>query len=67
MVTNVTTYSLFTNFKVCTEVTYVRNLTLIQNVQTGFGAHPVSYPMAVGAVSPGINLSEREANHVPLT
>jgi len=67
MVTNVTTYSLFTNLMVCTEVTYVINLTLIQNVQTGFGAHPASYSMATGAVSLGINLSEREANYVPLT
>jgi hypothetical protein len=67
MVANVTTYSLVTNFTVCTEVTYVRYLTLIQNVQTGFWAHPASYSMAVGAVSPGVNLSERKANHLPLT
>lgn len=67
MVTNVTIYSVVTNFTVCTEVTYVRNLTLNQNVQTSFGAHPDLFSMTVGAVSPGINLSEREVNHLTLT
>lgn len=51
-------------FTVFTEVTYVRNFTLIQNVLASFGTHPASYSMAVGAVSAGVNLSEREANLV---
>jgi len=64
MVRYVTTYSVVAIFTVFTEVTYVRNFTVIQNVLTSFGTHPASYSMAVGAVSPRINLSEREANLV---
>jgi hypothetical protein len=32
-------------------------------VQTGSGAHPDSYPMSTGAVSPGIKWQGREAEH----
>jgi len=37
-----------------------RDFSLLQNVQTGYGPHPASYLMF-----PGINWSEREADHSP--
>jgi hypothetical protein len=36
---------------------------LLQDVQTGSGAHPASYPMGTGALSPRIKRQEREADH----
>jgi hypothetical protein len=34
-------------------------------VQTGFGAHPASYPVGTGALSPGVKQPGREADHSP--
>jgi hypothetical protein len=36
-------------------------------IQSGFGAHPASYPMSKGAVSPGIKRPGREADYPPPT
>jgi hypothetical protein len=41
------------------------NFSLHHRVQTGSGAHPVSYPMVPGALSPRAKWSGREANHSP--
>jgi hypothetical protein len=35
--------------------------------QTGSGAHPASYPMGTGALSPGVKWPGREADHSPQT
>jgi hypothetical protein len=40
---------------------------LLHVVQTGSGAHPASYPMGNGAVSPKIKRLGREADHSPPT
>jgi hypothetical protein len=37
----------------------------LSNVQTGSGAHPVSYQMGTGGSSPGVKWPVREANHSP--
>jgi hypothetical protein len=34
-------------------------------VQTGSGVHPASYLKVPGALSPGVKLQEREADHSP--
>jgi hypothetical protein len=34
-------------------------------VQTGSGAHPVSYPMGIVGLSPGVKRPGREADHSP--
>jgi hypothetical protein len=39
--------------------------SLLHNVQTGSGAHPASYPMVQGALSPGVKRQGREADHPP--
>jgi hypothetical protein len=39
----------------------------LQVVQTGSGAHPVSYPKVRGAPSPGVKRHGREADHSPPT
>jgi hypothetical protein len=36
-------------------------------LQTGFGAHPSSYPMGTGAFSPAVKQSRPEADHSPRT
>jgi len=36
-------------------------------VQASFGAHPTSYPMGTGALSPGVKRLGREADHSPLS
>jgi hypothetical protein len=40
---------------------------LFQCFQTGSGAHPASYPMGTGALSPGVKRPGREADHSPPT
>jgi hypothetical protein len=42
-----------------------RNLSLLQNVQTGSGAHSPSYSMGNGDNFPGVKLPEREIDHSP--
>jgi hypothetical protein len=37
----------------------------LHSVQTGIGAHPASYPMGTGAVSPRVKWTGREANRLP--
>jgi hypothetical protein len=39
--------------------------SLLHSVQTGSGAHPESYPMGTGALSPGVKRPGREADHSP--
>jgi hypothetical protein len=39
----------------------------LQVVQTGSGAHPVSYPMGTGVLFPGVKLQGSEADHSPPT
>jgi hypothetical protein len=41
------------------------NFSLHHRVQTGSGAHPVSYPMGTGALSLGVKRPGREADHSP--
>jgi hypothetical protein len=43
-----------------------RNYRLLEGVQTGSGAHPASYPMGTGALSPGVKRPSREAEHSSL-
>jgi hypothetical protein len=43
----------------------VRDLSLLQNVQTVSGAHRVSYSMSTGVLSPGAKRPGREVNHSP--
>jgi hypothetical protein len=38
---------------------------LLHNVQTGCGAHPVSYPGGSGALSRGVKRPRREVEHSP--
>jgi hypothetical protein len=42
-----------------------RNFSLRHRVQTGSGAHPPSYAMIPGALTPGVMWSGREAEHSP--
>ena len=35
-------------------VTGGKDVSLVRNVQAGCEAHPPSYPMGIGAVSPGV-------------
>jgi hypothetical protein len=39
--------------------------SLHPRVQTGSGFHPASYPVDTGALSPGVKLPMREADHSP--
>jgi hypothetical protein len=39
------------------------NFSLLQNVQTGSGVHPASYPMGPGALSPTAKRSVLETDH----
>jgi len=39
------------------------NFSPLHRVQTGSEAHPASYPMAIGAISPRIKRPVREADH----
>jgi hypothetical protein len=41
------------------------NFSLHHRVQTGFGAHPASYPMGTGALSLGVKRLGRETDHSP--
>jgi hypothetical protein len=41
------------------------NFSLQHHVQTGSGAHPVSYPLSNGALSLGVKRPGREAGHSP--
>jgi hypothetical protein len=41
--------------------------SLLHVVHTGSGAHPVSYPMGTGALSPGIKRLGSAADHSPPT
>jgi hypothetical protein len=40
-----------------------RDFSSLHNVQTGCGAHPVSHPVDVGALFPGVKQPGREADH----
>jgi hypothetical protein len=42
-----------------------RDFSLLHSVQTNAGAHPASYPMRIGTVSPGIKWPLCEADHSP--
>jgi hypothetical protein len=42
-----------------------KNFSLLHSVQTCSGAHPASYPMGTGALSPGVKGPGREAGHSP--
>jgi hypothetical protein len=42
-----------------------RNFSLLHLVQTGSGAHPVSYPMGSGFFSVGVKRQGHEAEHSP--
>jgi hypothetical protein len=44
----------------------IQEFLFLYVVQTGSGAHPASYPMGTGAVSPGVKRPGREADHSPL-
>jgi hypothetical protein len=37
----------------------------LQDVETGSEAHPASYAMCTGALSPGVKRPGREAGHLP--
>jgi hypothetical protein len=41
-------------------------INCLHNVHTGTGAHPTSYPMGTGALSPGVKWSWREFDHSSL-
>jgi hypothetical protein len=40
-----------------------QEFSFLHVVQAGSGAHPASYPMGTGALSPGVKRSGREADH----
>jgi hypothetical protein len=40
-----------------------RVVSLVRNVQPGCEAHPPSYSMGVGAISPGVKRPRRQADH----
>jgi hypothetical protein len=44
-----------------------KDSSLLHNVHTGSGVHPVSYPMGTGASFPGVRRQGREADHSPPT
>jgi hypothetical protein len=44
-----------------------QEFSLLHSIQTGSGAHPASYPISTGDLSPGVKLQGREADHSPLT
>jgi hypothetical protein len=39
-----------------------RDISLLQNVQKGYGVHPASSPVVTGVLSPGIKRPGREIN-----
>jgi hypothetical protein len=41
----------------------MQDFSLLDSFQTGSGAHPASYPMGTGAVSPGVKQQGLEADH----
>jgi hypothetical protein len=43
----------------------LQDFSLLHSVQTDSGAHPVSYLIGTGALSPGIKWLGREADHSP--
>jgi hypothetical protein len=42
-----------------------QKFTFLQVVQTCSGAHPPSYPMGTGVLSPGVKRPGRETDHSP--
>jgi hypothetical protein len=42
-----------------------RNVSVLHSVHIGSEAHPVSYPLATGALSSGLKPPGREADHSP--
>jgi hypothetical protein len=44
---------------------YGQEFALLHVVQTGCGAHPTSYPMGTGTLSPGVKRQGREADYSP--
>jgi hypothetical protein len=48
------------------EQTPIQNCSLLHSIQTGFGAHPASYPMGTGGCFSGVKRPRREADHSPL-
>jgi hypothetical protein len=47
------------------EAQQVQDLSLIQSVQTGSGAHPASCPMGTGGDFPEVKRQQRESDHSP--
>jgi hypothetical protein len=39
------------------------DFSLLHSIKTGFGAHPASYPVGTGALSPEIKRPRHEADH----
>jgi hypothetical protein len=44
-----------------------QEFSLLHNIQTGYGSHPVSYQLGLGALSPAVKRPGREADHSPPT
>jgi hypothetical protein len=44
-----------------------KNCSILHVVETGTGAHPASYPMGAGTLSPGVKRPGRESDHSPPT
>jgi hypothetical protein len=42
-------------------------MNFLHVVQTGFGAHPASYPIGIGTLSSGVKRPGHEAGHSPPT
>jgi hypothetical protein len=49
------------------EYRWRHEFSLLHSVQTGSGAHPASYPIGKGALSPEVNRQGREADRSPPT
>jgi hypothetical protein len=49
------------------ESRYDQECSLLHVVQTGYGVHPISYPMGTAGSFPGVKRPGREADHLPPT
>jgi hypothetical protein len=47
------------------KVTFTGHFSLLHRALTGSEAHPASYPMGTGGLSPGVKWQGREADHSP--
>jgi hypothetical protein len=52
---------LITSIKICLDSRHGRDF--LHNAQTGCGAQPASYPVGIGAISPGVKRPRREVEH----